>query len=307
MKNIAMAGGKMSASEIILGCMRINNMSLPEIASLVHAAIDEGINFFDHSDVYGSGKCEELFAQALNFTPSERANVIIQTKCGIRNEIGGYDLSKKYIIDVVEHSLKRLKTDYIDVLLLHRADPLFDPEEVAEAFSYLYDTGKVRYFGVSNHTSLQIELLHKYLKNKIIANQLQFSIMHTGMIDSAVNMNTKEDGAVDRDGAILDYCRLNEITIQAWSPFWIGFFKSIFLDNPGFPELNKVLDRIGMERGVTNSAVAVAWILRHPAKMQVVIGSTNKTRVKDICKASSFSLTKQEWYEIYKAAGNKIH
>ena len=306
MKNIPMANGKLSASEIVLGCMRINGMSQHDLASLIRTAIDEGINLFDHSDVYDNGKCEELFGRAAQFSPAEREKIIIQTKCGIRKEIKGYDFSRDYIVACAENSLKRLGTDFIDILLLHRPDALFEPEDVAEAFSYLQRGGKVRHFGVSNHTPLQIELLNKYLESKIIANQLQFSIMHTGMIDATVNMNTKEDAATNRDGGILEYCRIQGITIQAWSPFQFGFFKGVFVDNPKFPEVNKALARIASEKGVTKSAIAVAWILRHPAKMQAIIGTTKEGRVREICKASSVSITRQEWYEIYRAAGNNV-
>jgi predicted oxidoreductase len=306
MKNIAIANGTFAASEIVLGCMRISGMSLPDVAALIHAAIDEGVNIFDHSDVYDNGRCEELFAQAMHFTPSEREKIIIQTKCGIRKEIKGYDFSKAYIVACVERSLKRLNTDFIDVLLLHRPDALFEPEEVGEAFSYLHSSGKVRHFGVSNHTPLQIELLNKYLENRIIADQLQFSIMHTGMIDATVNMNTREAAAINRDGGILEYCRIHGITIQAWSPFQFGFFEGVFIDNPKFPELNKVLERLANEKRVSKSAIAVAWILRHPARMQAIIGTTKAGRVAEICKATNISLTRQEWYEIYRAAGNTL-
>lgn len=304
MKNISIADGKIQGSEIALGCMRIAQMNIEEVESLIKTSMDCGINFFDHADIYGKGKSEEVFGQLLLREPSLRKDMIIQTKCGIRP--GFYDFSKEHIVNSVEESLKKLKTDYVDVLLLHRPDTLMEPEEVAEAFSKLYKEGKVKHFGVSNHNPMQIELLNKYLDNKIVINQLQFSIMHTGIVDNGLNVNMKIDPSIDRDGSILEYCRLKDITIQAWSPFQYGFFEGVFLDNEKFPELNEKINEIAEEKGVSNTAIATAWILRHPAKIQTIIGTTNKKRIQDIVKASEVEITRQQWYEIYRAAGNKL-
>jgi len=304
MKKIQIANGKISASEIALGCMRINSLSKGEASALINTAIDEGINFFDHADIYGGGKSEEVFADAIDMKPSTREKIIIQTKCGIRD--GYFDFSKQHILNSVEGSLKRLNTDYIDIMLLHRPDTLMEPEEVAEAFSELHSSGKVKYFGVCNQNPMQIELLNKYLNNKIIINQLQLSITNTGMIDSGINVNMQIAPSIDRDGSILEYCRLKDITIQAWSPFQYGFFEGVFLDNDKFPELNSKINEIAAIKGVTNSAIAIAWILRHPAKIQPLVGTTNLKRLTDICKAWRVELTRQEWYEIYRAAGNKL-
>lgn len=304
MKNISIANGKIQGSEIALGCMRIAEMNIDEVESLIKTSMDCGINFFDHADIYGKGKSEEVFGQVLLKEPTLREKMIIQTKCGIRP--GFYDFSKEHIVSSVEESLKKLKTDYVDVLLLHRPDTLMEPEEVAEAFSKLHKEGKVKHFGVSNHNPMQIELLNKYLDNKLVINQLQFSVMHTGIIDNGLNVNMKIDPSIDRDGSILEYCRLKDITIQAWSPFQYGFFEGVFLDNEKFPELNKKINEIAEKKGVSNTAIAVAWILRHPAKIQTIIGTTNKKRIHDIAKASEVEITRQEWYEIYRAAGNKL-
>ncbi|GMQ58772.1 aldo/keto reductase family oxidoreductase [Vallitalea sediminicola] len=295
---------EINASEISLGCMRINNLSKSDAAIHLNTALEEGINFFDHADVYDGGKSEEAFADAIDMNPSIREKLIIQTKCGIRQ--GYYDFSKEHILESVEGSLKRLKTDYIDVLLLHRPDTLMEPEEVAEAFSKLHESGKVKYFGVSNQNPMQIQLLNKYLKNKIIINQLQLSITNTGIIDAGLNVNMKIATSIDRDGSILDFCRLNDITIQAWSPFQYGFMEGVFLDNDKFPELNNKINELADMKKVTNTAIASAWILRHPAKIQPIVGTTNTNRLKDICKASNIELTRQEWYEIYRVAGNNI-
>lgn len=305
MKYINIGKSNIKGSEIALGCMRISELSKDDAEILIKTSLDEGINFFDHADIYSKGESEKIFADTINMNDDLREKIILQTKCGI---IPGemYDFSKEHILKSVDGSLKRLKTDYIDTFLLHRPDILVDPEEVCEAFNILYESGKVKKFGVSNHTPFQIELLNKYLDNKIIINQLQFGIMHTGMLDSGINMNMKNDASINRDGGVLDYCRLNEITIQAWSPYQYGFFEGVFLNNDKFPDLNEKINEIAKKYNVTNTAIATAWILRHPAKIQTIVGTTNKNRLKNICKASSIKLTRKEWYEIYLAAGNKL-
>ncbi len=305
MKQIKIANTDFThASEISLGCMRIAGMSNPEIATLINTALNEGINFFDHADIYGGGKSEAKFSEAIGMNARLREQMILQTKCGIRQ--GYFDFSKKHILEAVDGSLKRLRTEYVDVLLLHRPDALVEPEEVAEAFTILQNSGKVRNFGVSNQNPMQIELLKKFVRQPLVINQLQFSITNTGMIDAGINVNMEIDASIDRDGSILDYCRLHDITIQPWSPFQYGFFEGVFLDNEKFPELNAKIDALAAEKGVTNTAIAIAWILRHPARMQPIVGTTNPQRVRDVCKASDVTLTRPEWYEIYRAAGNKL-
>ena len=304
MKNVPLAHCDLQASEIALGCMRIHGMSDAEISGLIHTALDAGINFFDHADVYGGGRSESRFAEALGMNAGLRDRMILQTKVGIRD--GQFDFSKEHILEAVDGSLKRLQTDHLDVLLLHRPDALVEPEEVAEAFDVLEANGKVRYFGVSNQNPAQIELLKRYVEQPIIFNQLQLSITNTAMIDAGINVNMQNPPSVDHDGGILDYCRLHDITIQPWSPFLYGFFEGVFLDNPKFPELNAAIDALAEKYGVANTAIAIAWLLRHPAHMQPIIGTTNAGRVKDVSKASSITLTRLEWYEIYRAAGNKL-
>ncbi|BBJ27446.1 aldo/keto reductase [Athalassotoga saccharophila] len=303
MRTIEIGNGEIRSSEIALGCMRIADMSVKDVSKLINTALEEGINFFDHADIYGGGRSEEVFGMALKEV-KEREKIFIQTKCGIRD--GYYDFSKDHILEAVEGSLRRLKTDYIDVLLLHRPDALVDPEEVAEAFSILHSSGKVRNFGVSNHNPMQIELLSQYLNQRIIINQLQLSITNTGMIDAGLNVNMQIDKSIDRDGSVLDYCRISGITIQAWSPFQYGFFDGVFLDNPKFKTLNDEIDKVAKNYDVPKSAIPIAWILRHPAKIQPVIGTTNPKHLREICQASNVNLTRKEWYDLYKAAGNKL-
>ncbi len=304
MKTIQISNTHLTASNMIMGCMRLKNLSIPEAGTLIHTALDSGINFFDHADIYGDGICETIFAEAIQMNARIREKMIIQSKCGIRK--GFYDSSKEYILQSVDAILARLKTEYLDILLLHRPDALIEPAEVAEAFEKLHRSGKLHYFGVSNYNPIQINLLQKYVSQKLIVNQLQFSVVHSPMIDSGMAVNMHVNQAIDREGSILDYCRLNDITIQAWSPFQKGFIEGPFFEDPKYAALHKVLHRIAGKYSVTDTAVAVAWITRHPANIQVVLGTTRPQRVIDCCKGSELPLTRQEWYEIYQAAGNMI-
>ncbi|MBR2869133.1 MAG: aldo/keto reductase [Clostridia bacterium] len=285
---------------VAVGCMRIADMDSKQVDAFVDTALANNANFFDHADIYGGGKSEEVFGKSIS--RYNREDFIIQTKCGIRN--GMFDFSYEHITNSVDGSLKRLGTDYIDVLLLHRPDALMEPEEVARAFSYLKESGKVRHFGVSNQNPYQMQLLQSCLDMPICANQLQFGIMHSPMIQSGINVNMYNDSAVNRDGGVLDFCRLNGITIQPWSPMQYGFFKGCFIDNEKFPELNSTLENIAEKYGVSKTTMAFAWILRHPAKMQPITGTTNLQRLKDCLNAANLSITREEWYEIYRAAGN---
>jgi predicted oxidoreductase len=304
MNKVHIAHTDLDAPEIALGCMRITELSDSEIATLIHTALDVGINFFDHADVYSGGQAEARFAQAIGMNAALREQMILQSKCGIHN--GTFDFSKEHILAAVDGSLQRLQTEYLDVLLLHRPDALVEPEEVAEAFDRLHASGKVKYFGVSNQNPMQIELLKKYVRQPLVINQLQLSITNSGMIDAGINVNMENPPSIDHDGSILDYCRLNDITIQPWSPFQYGFFEGVFLDNDQFPELNQTINKVAANYGVKNTAIAIAWLLRHPAHMQPIVGTTNAGRVRDIAKASDVKLTRREWYEIYLAAGNKL-
>ncbi len=300
MYNIELGKSGLQVPTVAVGCMRISNMNETEASAFVNKAVENGAVFFDHADIYGGGKSETVFGKAI--ASMKREDLIIQTKCGIRQ--GRFDFSYEHITQSVENSLKRLATDYLDVLLLHRPDALMEPEEVARAFDALKSSGKVRHFGVSNQNPYQMQLLESCLDMPLCVNQLQFSVMHAPMIQSGINVNMYNDSAVNRDGGVLDYCRLNKITIQPWSPMQYGFFEGCFIDNEKFPELNKTLENIGEKYGVSKTTVAFAWILRHPAKMQPVTGTTNLTRLTDCIKASEITLTREEWYEIYRAAGN---
>ncbi len=304
MRTISVGPGALTVSEISLGCMRISGMENKAVDELITTSLEVGVNFFDHADIYGKGKSEEVFAASVKRLGLKRETMQLQSKVGIRPDLGMFDFSKRYILEAADGILKRLGTDYLDVLLLHRPDALVEPHEVAEAFGILQASGKVRHFGVSNQNPYLIELLQRAANGKLLFNQLQLSIMFTPLIDATIHVNNKDDYALVRDGGVLDYCRLNDITIQAWSPFQYGFFEGVFLDNPKFPELNKVIDRIAGDYKVTNTAVAVAWISRHPARMQTILGTTTPQRVRDAAQSQTFQLTRHQWYEIYRAAGN---
>ncbi len=304
MRTIPLGVSNLQVPTIAVGCMRMNRLDRSDAETFVKTALDEGLNFFDHADIYGKGECEERFADAVSMNSTVRESMILQSKCGIRQ--GQFDFSKEHILASVDGILKRLRTDYLDVLLLHRPDALVEPEEVAAAFDTLESSGKVRHFGVSNQKPLQIQLLQRYVKQPITANQLQLSITNATMISAGVNVNMLNDEAVDRDGSILDFCRLHDITIQPWSPFQYGFFEGVFLDNDKFPELNAKIDEIAAAHDVSNTTIALAWILRHPAQMQPVTGTMNVERLRHCAAAADIQLTRTEWYEIYRSAGNVL-
>ena len=304
MKYYNIVNGPMNVSAIIQGCMRMPSLSKEDAAAVIRTAFDCGINFFDHATCYGYGEAETRFAEAFPLTGLRRQDIYIQSKCGICPERREFDWTKEYILSAVDGILQRLNTDYLDMLLLHRPDLLFDPAEVADAFQTLKITGKVRWFGVSNLMPMQIELLKKYAKVPLIFNQVQLSLEQSQLIDQAFYMNNKTtDMSISRDGSLLDYCRLNDITVQAWSPLQVGMFGGTFIDNPDFADLNTALGKIAERESVTKAAVALAWILRHPAKMQTVIGTMNPQHIQEACEAARVTLSHHDWYALYLASG----
>ena len=299
-----MLGNLVPSSPIAFGCMRMAGVGLQQAEKMVHLALEEGIDLFDHADIYGGGESERIFGEVLKKTPSLRNQMLLQDKCGIGK--GLYNASKDHILKATEGSLARLGVEQLDFLLLHRPDALIEPEEVAEAFTLLEKQGKVRYFGVSNQNPGQMKLLQKFMPQKILINQLQFGLAHTSMIDQGINVNTHSDHALMKDGSVLDYCRLEDITIQAWSPFYYGLFQGIFLQSERYGKLNNLLEKMSLEKNSCPSAIAIAWIMRHPARIQTLIGTMNPSRLKDICTAATLTLTREEWYSLYAAAGNPI-
>lgn len=304
MKTMKLGKTNLEVPVIGLGCMRLAGAEKKQTEEFFATALEQGLNFFDHADIYGRGKCEEVFAELMKGT--DREKLIIQSKCGI---VPGkmFDFSKEHILKSVDGILSRLGTDYLDVLLLHRPDALMEPEEVAEAFDTLKANGKVRHFGVSNQDPYTMELLGRALNQPIAANQLQLSVTNATMISQPMNTNINDMKDPVLDGGVLNYCRLNDITVQAWSPFQYGMFEGTFLGNKEkFPVLNEKLDELAEKYGVTNTAIALAWILRHPAKIQAIVGTINPKRLVDCAKATEFTLTREEWYEIYRAAGYRL-
>lgn len=303
MKKILFGKSGLEVPAIVIGCMRLNGLEQKEAEHFVKTALELDANFFDHADIYSGGVCEEMFGAILKENPGMREKIVLQSKCGIVPGVM-YDCSKEHILKSVDGILSRLQTDYLDSLLLHRPDALMEPEEVAEAFDRLKASGKVRYFGVSNQKPSQIQLLSRWLKQDIMTDQLQLSITNSNIIRNGMEVNMETEGAVERDGSILDFCRLNDITIQTWSPFQYGFFEGVFIGNPKFEKLNQVLNEIAEKYDTTPTAIATAWILRHPANMQMISGTMKTGRLKEICQGAEIRLDKKEWYQIYLSAGH---
>lgn len=307
MRYITLGQDDKELSEIVLGMMRIEDKSVKEVEELVETALSVGINAFDLADIYGRGRCEELLGLVLTNRPDLREKMWIQSKCGIRiEEFTYFDFSKDYIIKSVDGILQRLKIDHLDSLLLHRPDALMESDQVAEAFDLLYKQGKVRDFGVSNQNPMMMELLKKDVKQPLAVNQLQLSAAFTPGFESGFHVNMEDSQAVMRDGSIFEYCKLHDVVIQAWSVLQFGYFKGNFVGNEKFQALNQVLERLAIKYGVTSSTIAISWILRYPAKMQAVVGTTNPKHLREVSQAANFSLTRKEWYEIYLAAGNNL-
>ena len=304
MKYLKFGNLKEPVSVIGIGCMRIAGMSGDELDRYVRVSLEHGINFFDHADIYASGKSEEIFGALLSKDPALRNRMFLQSKCAIHDSM--YDFSKEYILKSVDGILKRLQTTHLDSLLLHRPDALMEPEEVAEAFHILKDSGKVLNFGVSNMNRFQMEFLENKLSDGLAVNQLQMSIAHTPLIDAGINVNMMSDAAIMRDAGTLEYCRMKDAVIQTWSPLQKGFFGGTFIGSEEYKDLNAALNALAEKYHVTSDAVAYAWLLRYPAKMQVIIGTTNPDRIKNAAKAAEIELTRSEWYELYRAAGNKL-
>lgn len=299
--------GGVKASRMAMGCMRIADKPLEQTERLIVEAVSSGVNVFDLADNYAKGDCEKIFGVAVKDIGLARENYMLQTKCGIRYADFGayYDFSSEHIIAAAEASLLRLNMDYLDVLLLHRPDALMQPEEVADAFERLHASGKVRAFGVSNFSASQMKLLEK-CGVRLVVNQMQFSLGHTLPVETGMNVNKKKSEAAVRAGDVVEYCQLKNVTMQAWSPLQYGFFQGTFLGNESFAQLNKELDVLAEKYNCTPAAIACAWILRHPAKMQVVTGTTSPVHMRELCAAADVQLTREEWYRLYLATGKTL-
>ncbi|CAH0417825.1 aldo/keto reductase [Periweissella ghanensis] len=316
MREFKIGNTDFKASAVALGIMRMEALSADAAAKTLETAFDAGINFIDSADIYGNGASEKVFKEALAKSSINRDQLFIQSKGGIVLDqarshgsfVFGkrYDFSKQHILDSVDGILERLGVDYLDSFLLHRPDPLMEPAEVAEAFDKLQASGKVRHFGVSNFNPQQVDLVQNAINQKLIINQLQFSIMHSGMIDRGMHTNMADERSISHDGGILEYSRLHDMTIQAWSPYQFGFFGGTFIDNPDFAELNEYLGELADKYGVTKNAIATAWIIRIPANIQVILGAMTPAHIIENAAGADIELTKQEWYNIYFAAGNDL-
>lgn len=303
MKKIRLGESDVWASQVALGCMRMDQLSIDEAAEVIQTALNVGIDFFDHADIYGQGKSEKIFAEALKKLDVSREDIFIQSKCGIDAENRCYNFSKDYILESVDGILERLQTDYLDFLVLHRPDSWMDPKEVNDAFEFLKKEGKVRHFGISNHSENQIEFLKTEVQEKLEVNQLQLSLMHADLFKSGFHVNLSHD--VMSNG-LLEYLRKEKMTIQAWSPFYAGFFKEVFIDHKDYPVLNRKLSELAKRYNASKEAIAISWLTSHPAKIQVLSGSMNPERIKKIAKGAEIRLSREEWYELYRAAGHLL-
>lgn len=304
MKRFYLGGSGLEASEVALGCMRICRVPETDADKLIMTALEQGINYFDHADVYGFGESEEVFGRIMKIHPGMRQNIYLQTKCTLIRDTEKtlyLDTTKEHILQSVDNSLRRLGTDHIDTFILHHPDTLMEPEEIAEAFDMLQASGKVRYFGVSNFKQMELEYLQSCLNQKLIVNQMQLSVAHTDVIDSSNSIKLNEEDNIDHNGSVLTYMRMKHMTLQAWSPFQVRFYGGVFMNDDGYPTLNSVVNRIAAEKGVSPSAIAVAWLLRHPARIQPMVGTTNWKRLQDICTGCTITLSRAEWYELYRA------
>ncbi|MDT9632949.1 aldo/keto reductase family oxidoreductase [Pseudomonas sp. JV449] len=315
MKTVPLGSTGTQVPNVVAGMMRIAGSTDNQIRALYTTARESGINFFDHADLYGFNHpgggphlCERRFGEALQLSSAEREQIFLQSKTSIVDDPWHYDQSYEHIVESAERTLKALGTDYLDVLLLHRPDALVEPEEVARAFDHLESTGKVRAFGVSNHTPRQIDLLKTAVTQPILANQVQLSVTHSTIVAQGLSSNmTGFDDSITRDGGgIVDYARINKITLQAWSPFQKAFQDGVFFDSPDYPHLNAELRRLAEKYDVTPTAVATAWITRHPAKIQVVLGTTRPERIIEAAAGSNIPLTRPEWYGLIRAAGHNV-
>ena len=305
MKYVDIKGTDMKASRLALGCMRIADKSYEQVEKLIKTALDLGINFFDHADIYGAGKSEKIFGEVLKNHPDWRKKMYIQSKCGIVPGVC-YDLSAEHIIECVNQSLENLHTDYLDVLLLHRPDVLMDPYQVATAFDALHASGKVRYFGVSNMNPMQMRLLKKYCHQPIVINQMQFNVVNCGMVDVGLNVNMDNKESIDHDGNLLEYCYLHEITMQPWSILQASWEKGCFIDHPDYQPLNDKLEELGKKYNLTKAAMSLAWIIRHPSRMQPIAGTCNPEHLKELAKACDLKITREDWYALYMANGKVL-
>lgn len=316
MKTTKLGKTSLDIPAMALGIMRMGTRTPEEGAAAINAAYKAGTNFIDSADIYGRGNSERIFGKALKLSDVNREDLFIQSKTGIvldpKENHGSlaygsrYEFTKKHILDAVDGILKRMDIDYLDSLVLHRPDILMDLEGIREAFDILQASGKVRFFGVSNFNPAQFKMLQNVVSQQLMFNQLQFSLMHTGMIDFGLHTNMTDEDSINHDDGLLEFLRMNHITLQAWSPFQYGNFEGTFIDNPNFPELNKKLQEIGDKYGVGKNAIAAAWILRWPGQVQVIMGTMTPAHILDSAKGADIELTNQEWYDLYFSAGHDL-
>ncbi len=318
MKTLTLGKSDLQVTRLGYGCMPLGGtwdtsplteQTRKDAMRSVHAALDQGINFFDHADIYCHGKSEEVFSTIWSEAPHLREKIFLQSKCGIcfpgepnPDSPQRFDFSYEHICEAVAGSLKRLRTDHLDLLLLHRPDPLVEPEEVARAFDELHQAGKVRWFGVSNHTAAEIDLLRAFVDQPLVVNQVAFNLIHTHMLDEGIIFNQNNPRLTRNEGTI-EYCRQHNITIQAWGSLAWGSLTGRN-EEPPAPHMVKtaaLVAEMARQKGVSPEAILIAWILRHPARIQPIIGTTNPARIAAACQGDQVELNREEWYRLFDA------
>ena len=314
MKQVQLGSKTLQIPAMGLGIMRMSESTAQTAAEAIKTAYEHGINYIDSANIYGQGKSEEIFSKGLKISKVNRENLFIQSKVGIvidPNRSHGsfvfgrrYEFTKDQILNSVDQILSRMQVDYLDAVLLHRPDPLMDLEGIERAFDILQANGKVRFFGVSNFNPQQFAMVQDAVNQRLMFNQLQFGLMHSGMIDFGINTNRSDADSIDPDGGLLDFCRRKQVTIQAWSPFQYGNFEGTFINNPDYPKLNAKLQELADKYQVGKNAIAAAWILKHPAQIQMIMGTMNPKHIADSAAGADVTLTNQEWYDLYLSAGH---
>ena len=282
-----------------------------QVRQFLDTAAEVGVNFFDHADIYAFGRAEEVFGRVLNERPSLRDRIVIQSKCGIRQLPGPdskpvplFDFSFEHIVASVDGILRRLGTEHLDILLLHRPDALMEGEEVARAFANLKQSGKVRYFGVSNQNRYQMEYLQSFLPDPLVVNQIQMSLLHSGFAEQGVSFNQAAPAYPDGLEGVSEYCAIKGVQLQAWAPLARGLYSGATLT--GQPDAvvrtSALVKNLAAHHAVSAEAIVLAWLLRHPAGIQPVLGSVEPERLRACAQATTISLSRLEWYGLLAAA-----
>ena len=323
MEQLTLPHTDLKTSRLIAGCMGLGGGWAPETLlnaehekqarDFIDTALELGINFFDHANIYARGRAEDVFGRILKERPSLRGQIILQSKVGIRwaNDPAGtpqrFDFSYEHIIEATEAILRRLQTDRLDILLLHRPDVLVEGEEVARAFARLKQDGKVSHFGVSNQNRFMMDYLQHFLPDPLIANQLEMNLLHSGFAEAAISFNQTAPAYPDGWEGVVEYCRLNGVGLQAWSPLARGVLTGGDLKEKSAATKSTagLVKELANAHQVSGEAIVLAWLLRHPAKIQPVLGTSRSDRLRACAESVKVKLSREEWYRLFETARGK--